>query len=41
MQYYGTYHCSIGKKAIDADYYTLSEEIKMNDKSPKFKVVIE
>ena len=33
-----TYHHSINKKPINADYYTLNEKIKTNPKFPKFKV---
>ena len=32
------YHYSIGKKAIDADHLTLSEETETNRKVPKFHV---
>ena len=37
-QYNNTYHCSIGKKPIDADYSDLTEEIESSYKTPKFKV---
>ena len=37
-EYNNTYHHSIKKKPIDADYSALSEEIDMNPKAPKFKV---
>ena len=33
-----TYHCSIGKRPMDADYSALPEEIDKNLKAPKFKV---
>ena len=33
-----TYHCPVGKKPIDADYSTLTEEIEKYPKAPKFKV---
>ena len=32
-----TYHRSIGKEPIDADYSALAKEIEMNPKVPKFK----
>ena len=32
-----TYHCSIDKKPIDADFSTLTEEIESSHKVPKFK----
>ena len=38
VEYNNIYHCSIGKKPINADYSALTEEIEMNLKSPKFKV---
>ena len=34
-EYNNTYHCSIGKKPIDADYSALTES---SQKAPKFKV---
>ena len=37
-EYNNTYHRSIGKKSIDADYSALTEEIETNPKAPKFKV---
>ena len=37
-EYNNTYHRSIGKKTIDADYSALTEEIETNLKAPKFKV---
>ena len=37
-QYNNTYHHSINKKPIDADYSALTEKIETNPKSPKFKV---
>ena len=33
-----TYHRSIGKKPINADYSALTEEIETHPKAPKFKV---
>ena len=37
-EYKNTYHRSIGKKPIDADYSALNEEIETNPKAPKFKI---
>ena len=37
-QYNNTYHRSIGKKPIDADYSDLTLEIETNPKAPKLKV---
>ena len=37
-QYNNTYHHSINKKPINADYSALNEKIENNFKSPKFKV---
>ena len=37
-EYNNTYHHSIGKTAIDADYSALPEEIETNLKAPGFKV---
>ena len=37
-QYNNTYHHSINKKPINADYSTLTEKIKTSPKAPKFKV---
>ena len=37
-QYNNTYHHSINKKPINADYSALTEKIKTNHKAPKFKV---
>ena len=37
-QYNNTYHHSINKKPIDADYSALTEKIETNPKCPKFKV---
>ena len=34
-QYNNTYHHSINKKAIDADYSALTEKIETNSKAPK------
>ena len=33
-----TYHCSISKKLINADFSALTEEIELTHKIPKFKV---
>ena len=38
-EYHNTYHCSVGKKPIHADYSALSKKFESNHKSPKFKVV--
>ena len=32
-----TYHGSIGKKHVNADYSALTKEMEMNPKSSKFK----
>ena len=37
-QYNNTYHHSINKKPINADYSALTEKIETNPKAPKFKV---
>ena len=37
-EYNNTYHCSIGKRSIHADYSALTEEIESGLKAPKFKV---
>ena len=37
-QYTNTYHHSINKKPINADYSTLTEKIETSLKAPKFKV---
>ena len=37
-QYKNTYHHSINKKPINADYSALTENIETNPKAPKFKV---
>ena len=37
-QYHNTYHHSINKKTISADYSALTEKIVSNSKAPKFKV---
>ena len=37
-QYNNTYHHSINKKPINADYSDLSENIESNPKAPKFIV---
>ena len=39
-EYNNTYHCSIGKKAIHADYSASTEEISSIYEIPKFKLVI-
>ena len=36
-QYNYTYHHSIDKKSINADYSILTKKIKANPKAPKFK----
>ena len=33
-----TYHCSIGRKHIDADYSDLTEKIDSSYKGPRFEV---
>ena len=38
-EYNNLYHRSIGKKPIDADYSALTEEVEINLKAPKSKVV--
>ena len=37
-QYNNTYHHSINKNPINADYSALNEKIETNPKAPKFKV---
>ena len=37
-EYNNTYHRSIGKKPIDANYSAFSKEIEMNPKSSRFKI---
>ena len=37
-QYNNTYHHSINKKRINADYSALTEKFETNPKAPKFKV---
>ena len=37
-EYNNSYHFSIGKKPIHADYSTLTEEIESSHIAPKFKV---
>ena len=37
-KYNNTYHRSIGKKPINADYLALDEEIETNPKSSEFKI---
>ena len=36
-QYSNTYHGSIGKKPINADYFALTKDIESIHKAPKFK----
>ena len=38
-EYNNTYHRSVGKKPVNADYFTSTKEIEMSPKSPKFNVV--
>ena len=40
-EYNNTYHRSIGKKPIDADYTALTKEIETVTKAPKLKLAIE
>ena len=40
-QYNNSYHHSINKKSINADYSTLTENIETNLKAPKLKLMIE
>ena len=37
-EYNNTYYHSVGKKPIDVDYSTLTEDIETNPKSPEVKV---
>ena len=37
-KYNNSYHHSVGKKPIDADYFVLTEEIETHPKARKFKV---
>ena len=37
-QWKNSYHRSIGKKPINADYSDLTEETELNSEAPKFKV---
>ena len=37
-QYNNTYHHSVNKKPIHADYSVLTKKIETNHKAPKFKV---
>ena len=37
-QYNNTYHCSIGKKPINADCFALTEKNQTDLKAPRFKV---
>ena len=37
-QYSNTYHHSINKKPINADYFGFTENIETNHQAPKFKV---
>ena len=40
-KYNSTYHRSIDKKPVDADYFALTEEIESSHKVPKTKLVTE
>ena len=37
-QYNNTYHHSVNKKPINADYFALTEKIETNPKASKFRV---
>ena len=37
-EYNNTYHCSIGKNSIHADYSALTEEIDLSHKATTYKV---
>ena len=37
-EYNNTYHNSVDKKSMNADYFALTEKIETNSKAPKFKV---
>ena len=37
-QYNNTYHHSINKKSIIAEYSALTEKVETNSKAPKFKI---
>ena len=37
-QYNNTYHHSVSKKPVNADYFALTERIETSIKAPKFKV---
>ena len=37
-EYNNSYHRSVGKKPIDADYSTLTEKVESSYRAPKFKV---
>ena len=37
-QYNNTYHYSVGKKPINADYSALTQKIETTPKAPKFKI---
>ena len=37
-QYNNTYHHSVSKKLVNADYFALTERIETSIKAPKFKV---
>ena len=39
-QYNNTYHYSMDKKPINADYSALTERIKRNSKAPKFNLIV-
>ena len=38
-KHHNTYHCSVGKKPINADYFAFTKHIETNLKAPKLKVV--
>ena len=40
-QYNNTFHHSINKKLVNANYSPLTEKIKTNPKAPKLKLMIE
>ena len=37
-EYNNTYHYSVGKNSIDANYFVFSEEIGKNPQTPTFKL---
>ena len=39
-QYNNTYHYSMDKKPINADYSALTERIVRNSKAPKFNLIV-